>query len=108
MRTCARLVHRARDWNVTGSDSLCRASPVSIVEHLVPAGSRDELVKGLADDRGSFAILRKRLDCGLPRLICVFDSRARIAPGRDFSGGPGGEPIPIGTTPNPSDNDVHV
>ena len=77
-------------------------------EHLVPGGFRDELVEGLADDRGRGATLRRHLDLGIPRVICVFDPAIRIAAAHPLARGPGVESIPVGTPQNRSDNDTHV
>jgi hypothetical protein len=48
-------------------------------EHLAPCGFRDELVERLADNRGRGAAPPRRLDLGIPRVMCVFDPAIRIA-----------------------------
>src|ERR1700730_11961288 len=50
-------------------------------KHLVPGGFRDELVDGLADNRGRGATPAQPPDLGIPRVMCVFDPTIRIADG---------------------------
>ena len=54
-------------------------------EHLVPGGVRDELVEGLADDRGRGATLRRCLDLGIPRVMSVLDPAIRISAAHPWS-----------------------
>jgi hypothetical protein len=77
-------------------------------KHFVPGGFRDELVEGLADNRGQGATLCRRLDLGIPRVMCVLDPAIRIAAGHPFARCPGVETVPVGTHQNRSDNDSHV
>jgi hypothetical protein len=58
-------------------------------EHLVPGGVRDELVEGLADDRGRGATLRRCLDLGIPRVMSVLDPAIRISAAHPLVRGPG-------------------
>src|SRR6266568_3221115 len=72
-------------------------------EHLVSGRFRYELVEGLADDRGRGATLRRCLDLGIPRVMCVFDPAIKIAATLPLARCPGIESIPVGTPQNRSD-----
>jgi hypothetical protein len=77
-------------------------------KRLAPCGFDDEVVEGLADDRGWGATLRGCPDLGLPRIICVFDPAISITAGQPVGHRPDVKSIPFTTIENRSDNDTHL
>jgi hypothetical protein len=77
-------------------------------KHVVSGGLRDEIVAGLADDRGRGATPAQTFDLGIPRVMCVFDPTIRIAAGDPRARGPDVETIPVAPPQNRSDNHAHV
>jgi hypothetical protein len=74
----------------------------------IPGEFHNELVEGLADDRGWSATLGICLHLGLSRVIRLFNPVIRIAAGHPLVSGPHIERIPVSTTENWPENDIHV
>jgi hypothetical protein len=71
-------------------------------------GFRDELVDGLADDRGRRAAPRGGVDLGIARIICVFDPAVGVPSAHTRAGGLGIEAIAAATPQDRSDHNRHV